>query len=165
MISWKTRSAEERALLSPSFCSTLLWEAAAAYSLDVGVSLPFEISFLVLPMVLHRETRESLPHAVSTSLAVWLEKYPLARSHVGERARTLMPFTKDAIIFGGTHGLLDLSQGAISARGDWRKAINTELSDSTAEVRTCARRAEFVGRWLARTGSPGTVMALLGVKP
>jgi hypothetical protein len=143
----------------------LLWEAAAAYSTAAGVSLPFEVSFVVLPMVLHRETRESLPRAVSTSLAVWLEENPLARSRVGDRARTLMPFTKDAIIFGGIHGLLDLSQGAVLAREDWKKAIAMELRDSTAEVRVCARRAEFVGRWFAGTGSPGTVMALLGVKP
>jgi hypothetical protein len=38
-------------------------------------------------------------------------------------------------------------------------------NQASDEVRECAKRAEFVGKWLAQTGSAPTVLALLGVRP
>ena len=165
MISWINRPAEERALLNPSFCSCLLWQASTGYENASDTPLPFDVAFLVLPMVLHCQTRESLPKTVKTSLAVWLDENPLSRSRVGDRARKLSPFTKDAMMFGGVHGLFKLNDGAITANRGWKKRIATDLKDSTDEVQTCVKRAEFLGKWFAAAGSPGTVMAILGVRP
>jgi hypothetical protein len=165
MTPWISRPTEERSLLNPSFCSCLLWQASSGYETAAAAPLPLDIAFLVLPIVLHHETRESLPKGVRTSLAVWLDDYPLSRSRVADRARILLPFTKDALMFGGIHGLLSLRDAAIAANPDWRKRIVASLKDSTDEVRLCAKRAEFVGKWFAAAGSAGTVMAILGVRP
>jgi hypothetical protein len=165
MSQWTSRPAEERALLNPSFCSCLLWQASVGYEGATHMPLPFDISFLVLPTVLHRETRESLPKVVRTSLAVWIDDNPLARSRIADRARTLVPFTKEAMMYGGLHGLFEFQGGAISANLEWKKRIAADLKDSTDEVRSCAKRAEFVGKWLASSGSSSTVMAILGVRP
>ena len=165
MISWSRQTAEERSLLNPSFCGRLLWHASSAYENASQAPLPFDLAFLVLPVVLHRETRQSLPKTAKTSLAVWLDENPLSRSRVGDRARTLAPFTKDALMFGGVHELLRLKDGRITADVGWKKRIATDLKDSTDEVRTCAKRAEFVGKWFAAAGSSDTVMAMFGVRP
>lgn len=159
------RSPEERALLNPSFCAVLLWHAAGAHSSSSGETLRFETAFLVPPLVLHRETREALPNAVTTPLAAWLEGHPLARSRVPELARTLVPFTKEALTFGGAHGFLDLRAGRVATTPGWKNKVAAILRASGAEVRECARRSEFVGRWFARTGDASTVMALMGVRP
>ena len=37
--------------------------------------------------------------------------------------------------------------------------------DATDEVRACIKKAEFVGKWFARSGDYTTVMALWGVAP
>jgi hypothetical protein len=84
------RSAEERALLNPAFCSCLLWQAAVGYESTMKEPLPFDISFLVLPLVLHRATRESLPNSIRTSLATWLDENPLSRSQIADNARVLV---------------------------------------------------------------------------
>jgi hypothetical protein len=165
MTPWITRPSEERSLLNPSFCSCLLWQASVGYESTLKVPLPFDIAFLVLPIVLHRGTRESLPRAARTSLAVWINDNPLARSRVADRARVLVPFTKEAMTFGGIHGLLDLTGVAVRANSRWKKPIVADLANSTNEVRDCAKRAEFVGKWLAGSGSSGTVMAIFGVRP
>jgi len=162
---WIARPVEERGLLSPSFFSCLLWHASLGYWGVAALPIPFEISFLVLPMVLHRETREALPKTISTSLAVWIGDNPLSRSHVAVRARTLAPFTKEAMMFGGIHGLFDMTGGPITANTSWKKRITTEMKTSTDEVRTCFKRAEFIGRWFASAGSAETVIAILGVRP
>jgi hypothetical protein len=107
--------------------------------------------------------RSTLPRIVQTSLAVWVHGNPLSR--LADRASTLSPFTRDAMMFGGLHGLFDLRGITITPNRDWRKRIAADLKDSTDEVRTCSKRAEFVGRWLANAGSPSTVMAILGVRP
>jgi hypothetical protein len=165
MSQWAIRPVEERALLNPSFCSCLLWYASVGHESTAHAPLPFDISFLVLPIVLHRETRESLPKAVRTSLPVWVDENPLARSRVADRASALARFTKEAMMFGGLYGLFELNGGAIAANLGWKKRIAADLRDSTDEVRFCAKRAEFVGKWLASSGTPSTVMAILGVRP
>ena len=165
MIPWSSRSAEERALLNPSFSSVLLWHAAIGHVAEGTGALPFGTAFLVLPLVLHRGTREALPKSVATSLPVWLEDYPLVRARMAERARLLVPYTKEALLFGGTRGLLSVSSDSVSAEPTWQRKINAEMQKSSDEVRACARKAGFMGRWFARAGSPATVMALLGVRP
>jgi hypothetical protein len=165
MMAWSSRPGEEKALLSPSFCSMLLWSAAGGYSSGAGGPLPLDVTFLVLPIVLHCETRELLPKAVTTSLAVWLAEHPLARSRIAERAARLVAFTKEALMFGGLHGLLDLAGGSVTANADWKSKVAGALRSPSDEVRACAKRADFVGKWFAKAGSPATVMALVGVKP
>lgn len=165
MTPWAERSREERALLNPGFCASLLWHAARGYSDASDSALSFEESFLVLPLVLHRETRETLPRDTRTSLAVWLADHPLARGRIATRARLLVSFTKEALLLGGVHGFLRLEAGGLQGDGTWKRAVNRALGESSNEVRGCARRAGFVGKWFAETGSAPTVLALIGVRP
>jgi len=165
MTPWSQRSREERALLNPGFCATLLWHAARGY-LGVGRgSLPFEEAFLILPFVLHRDTREALPRNTRTSLAVWLEENPLARGRIAMRARLLVTFTKEGMAFGGVHGIIRLNEGRLHADEAWKRSVTLSLKESSEEVRRCAKSAEFVGKWLALAGSSSTVLALMGVRP
>lgn len=164
MMAWIERSREERILLNPALCAELLWYAARGCVRD-GDGLSFEEGFLILPFVLHRRTREELPRAKQTSLAVWLDANPLVRGRIATRAQLLVPFTKEAMTFGGVHGLLQIEDGQLQAVDAWRLSVNRAIRASSDEVRECAKRAEFVGKWFAATGSPSTVMALMGVRP
>lgn len=165
MNAWTSRPREERALLNPAFSASLVWHAARGYAGSCDGALSFEESFLVLPFVLHRGTRESLPRDTRTSLAVWLQTNPLAPGRITVRARMLVPYTKEALMFGGLHGFLKLDRGRVHAGSSWTRATSLALSDSSDEVRTCASRAEFIGKWFAKTGNPSTVLALIGVRP
>jgi hypothetical protein len=127
--------------------------------------MAIELSFLVLPFVLHRETRESLPRNITTSLSTWLAEHPIVRSRLGERAAMLRSFTRDALVFGGSHDLLILDQGGIRPNADMKKRVTTCLKSTSDEVRDCAKRAEVLGRWFERAGGAETVMSLLGVRP
>lgn len=165
MTPWTSRTPEERALLNPSFLSLLFWHAANGHMAESGSRLSFATSFLILPLVLHRETRESLPRSVITSVPVWLEESPFVRARIAERARMLAQYTKEALMFGGMRGFLTISPDAVSAEVTWESAVKAELKRSSDEVRSCAKRALFLGRWFSRAGSPMTLMALMGVRP
>ena len=119
----------------------------------------------MLPFVLHRETREALPRSSRTSLAVWIDENPLARGRVANHARLLVSFTKEALMFGGVHGLIRLDEGRVWAQTTWRRAVNRTLTKSSDEVKACAKRAAFIGKWFAQAGSAATVCALIGVRP
>lgn len=165
MTPWHARSLEERNLLNAGFCSTLLWHAAQGYAAERNTPLAIELSFLVLPFVLHRETRESLPRTTATSLPSWLVEHPIVRTRMGGRAAMLRTFTREALVFGGTHGLLSLGPDGVRANAAMKKRVVAGIKTTSDEVRDCARRAEFLGRWLENAGGPETVMALVGVGP
>lgn len=165
MTSWLLRSHEERVLLNPGFCVNLLWNAARGYASESSNGLSFEESFLILPFVLHRETREKLPRSSRTSLAVWLEENPLARNRIASRAQLLVPFTKEALTFGGLHGFIRLNGGKLYAENTWKNEVSRALTESSDEVRMCIKRADFVGKWFAQTGGTSTVFALIGIRP
>lgn len=164
---WSERPPEVQRLLNPGFCSLLLWYSARGHAeadrSQAGIS--FEECFLVLPIILHRETRESLPMQVRTSLPVWIGRNPLAPITIADRARALVPFTKEALRFGGIYGAFKFNQAIVHANPDWKRHMATALENTSEEVHACARQAHFVGRWFARTGNAETVMSLLGVKP
>ncbi len=169
MSPWKGRPQEEVALLNPAFASTGLWSAARGYlKTDVPGrpdALPFALAFLVLPLVLHRLTRESLPTSIRTSVAVWASQNPLLRARLSERVHALVPFTRAALLFGGTHGFVSLPGSNVVPNEAWKGKVTKVLKDCTDEVRLCIHRAEFVGRWLATAGDPGTALSLFGVQP
>lgn len=165
MMPWTERSIEERNLLNPGFCAMLMWQAADGYAAARSAPMSIELSFLVLPFVLHMETRKSLPINIRTSLPTWLAEQPIVRTRLGERAATLQAFTKESLIFGGSHGLLALAYDGVRANENMKKHVNGALKSTSDEVRECATRAKFLGRWLESAGGPSTVMALLGVRP
>lgn len=165
MTPWRERSLEERNLLNPGFCATLLWHAAQGHAVERNTPMAIELAFVVLPFVLHRETRESLPRAITTSLPIWLSEHPILQIRLGERAASLRSFTREALVFGGSHGLLSLRQDGVRANAEMKRRVTTALKDTSDEVRECAKRAEFLGRWFEKAGNTETVLVLLGVRP
>lgn len=164
---WSQRPPEEQRLLNPSFCAVLLWHSARAHAetRKVASGIPFEECFLVLPMLLHREIRESLPKKLTTSLPVWIGRNPLAPSIIADRARALVPFTKEALRFGGAYGVLKFNGATIFANPDWRLQMTEATQNTSDEVRACAKRADFLGKWFSKTGDAETVLSFLGVQP
>ncbi|MAR71002.1 MULTISPECIES: three component ABC system middle component [unclassified Halomonas] len=165
MTAWNERSREERTLLNPGYCANLLWHATRGHALFDGTALAFEEAFLVLPLVLDRRTREALPRDTRTSLATWLEGDVLARGRIASRAQLLAEFTKEALLFGGVHGLFSIYEGQVVGVDGWRTSVRKSLRDSSDEVRETVKKAEFVGKWFAHAGAAATVLALIGVRP
>ena len=166
MMAWSERPREIQSLLNPAFCAQLLWRTARtlAVSDSSRSGLDFSLVFLVLPMCLHKEIRSALPGNVSTSMAVWVLRTPLAPAILADRAIALVSTTKEALVFGGIYGLLRFDGTTLVSNGDWAPDFPKAKFQSD-EVRLCTRAAEFLGRWFARTGNAETVLAILGVQP
>jgi len=159
------RSREESHLLNAAFCAVLSLRVAEGYSAEAARGMPFAILFIAMPILLHSATREALPRNTRTSLASWLESNAALRAGLADRARALVPFVREGILFGALHGALQLSGQGLVIPGRVVEPPEALTASATANAKSCLERARFVGRWLARAGSPETVMTLWGVRP
>lgn len=171
MTAWHDRTIEERNLLNPAFCAVILWFLAKGYRTEADAlaesqsQLPLALAFVGSSFVLRGQTRRKLPTTIRTSLPSWVCEHPLDRSAVAKGVEVLRPYVREAIMFGTQSGLLGLTGASVTADDNAQRRINKYVRQSTPEVKECASRAEFVGRWLMKCGTPSTVLSLLGMQP
>ncbi len=125
--------------------------------------MPYAAAFIVLPVVLHKETRDAFPTSISTKLHVWLQEHQVARVGLSNRAKGLVPYSREALIYSLSSSLLVVSQEGLLVPAEGKVRLPKWEKDS--EVSVCAKRARFLGRWFARAGDTTTVFALLGIVP
>lgn len=164
MTAWIDRTIEERSLLNPAFCTSLIWHFASAVGHGQR-ALTFAETYLVLPMILPKNSREALPRSTRTSLATWIDENSSFQATLAVRSRAMVPFTKEALIFGGTRRFLQISTDAVHASVEWKRSATSTFRQSSPETQDCLKKATFLGKWFLETGTANTVMALLGVRP
>ena len=171
MRAWEDRTIEERNLLNPAFCAVILWFLAKGYHTEANAlsepqnQIPITLAFVGSSFVLRGQTRRALPTTTRTSLPSWVTEHPLQRSAVAKGVEVLRPYVREAIMVGAQQGILGLAGGAtLMSELNAKRRINKYLRQATPEVQECASRAEFVGRWLMKSGTPSTVLSLLGMQ-
>ena len=163
---WSTRVVEEANLFNPAFCATLLAKTADEYHKKTQRPLPFALTFLVLPIVLHRATRIALPGSTVTSLLPWIQDN---REHLVDfalRVRRLRDITREALLFGTQHETLELTADGDLAVGGKRQSVTERRTGLfTDEARDCVERSGFIGRWFAAAGTTSNIYAAWGIAP
>lgn len=159
---FESRPMEVANLLNPAFCGEILLRAVTQYRTTSGRAFPYALAFLVLPIVLHKRTRESIPPRTRQQLHAWLQEHQDVRVGFSERAKEMVPFTNETVIF-----LLQLNQLSISDRGELfiSRRSRTRRVQTTAEIDDCYSKASLIGRWFARSGAVENIFAMWGVKP
>jgi len=160
---WNKRPIEVAHLLNPAFCSIILSESVLGYNQEFGNTMPYSLSFLVLPLVLHKPTRDLLPKTIATKFHSWVHQNQAIRVGFHIRTKQLVPFTKEALHWGVSSGMLVFSgQGSLDASKQKFDSFNWPL-DSEPEI--CKKKAHFIGKWLTRAGDSATIFAIMGIKP
>ena len=162
---WTERPKEEAHLLNPAFCCITLASAIRGYMGARNEGLPVPIVFMVLPIVLHKPTRDALPHNIRTSMAAWLQEKSAMRVMFYERLISLKPHTIEAIQYGMLFDWLLPKEGGLLETSLKDSTINQAIAKSSDEARDCIMRARFVGKWFAAVGTTYTAMAFWGIRP
>ncbi|WP_435113701.1 three component ABC system middle component [Nocardiopsis synnemataformans] len=161
MTSWAKRSPIAAVMVNPALIATILAAAADGHYKENKQGMPWSLSFVVVPMVLHLPTRRALPNSTRTHLSAWTAKNPVMRSGFPARAQELVGPVKEGTRFGLAHGALKfVGEGRL--RSAYRKPRGFQTPE---ELDRILRKANLVGRWLAKVDSPVTVFAVLGVAP
>ncbi|MEL7360523.1 MAG: three component ABC system middle component [Bacteroidota bacterium] len=161
MTPWDDRPPEVAYLFNPAFCALLLRHAIKDYARERGEGMPLGLAALVLPVVLHGRTRRALPASTITHLHAWLEDNPEVQIGLAQRVESIAPHTREAILFALQRQVLTVTDGLLTAPTVRLRAYAPDLG---SEAEACVRRAGFLGRWLARSGSPATILALWGLR-
>jgi hypothetical protein len=162
---WAERTREEAHLLNPAFCCVNLTSACAGYSESNGQSLPFALAFIILPVILHKNTRESLPRDSRTSIPTWLQNHAEARLGFYERLMSLKAHTREAIRYGMAFDWLVMDDSGVIRCVAPDALINRAIRLLDGDARHCVSRARFLGKWLSTSASTETTMALWGIRP
>lgn len=144
--------------------SVLLWSFGRGYQDEVLGQLPlFHLSFLVLPIVLHRPTLDLVSGTLASSgLGKFIEKFERNREDlmaVHTRALAMRRLSLEAVSTGIAAGLLSLNYDQAVLR-----ANDVRLQKPTERIKPYTAAADKLGRWMARV-PPATVFSLLRVRP
>jgi hypothetical protein len=162
---WIERTREEAHLLNPAFCCAAMTSSIAGYSKANNRLMPLAITFMVLPIVLHKHTRELLPRTVRTSIPAWLQEHTEVRLGFHKRLMSLKPYTREAIRYGLHHNWIMIDDSGLlhCVLSDTQISnINRSLD---GDAQHCISQAHFIGKWFADSIATETLMALWGVRP
>lgn len=155
---WDRRSVEERSLFNPAFLALLILEAARGHESEGSQSLPFPLAFLAVGLGTHDQVQETLPTTIATSMFAWLRDQPLSQLQVISRTREFAPHTREAIRLGLQIDALRLaSHGGIQPG-----SILTDKALRPLRQSQNLKGSFFAGRWFARAGDSGTILAAWG---
>ncbi len=98
-LEWSQRPSEEARNLNPAFCGELLFRAISDYRKLKPQPFSFALSFLILPIALHKPTRDHLPGRASTAFVGWLADHGPLLAQLPDRVLRLVPVTREALLF------------------------------------------------------------------
>lgn len=162
MSSWEKRPIEIANLFNPSFCSLIIYEAVKGYTQESGKGMPYPLLFLLLPIILHKKSREELPRSIATKFHVWLEQHQHLKIDFTIRTRKMVSYTKEGLIFGMQMGILQFDEEGRALNQD---ALKNSKNEFSPEIIECYRRSRFLGRWLSTAGDTTTIYMMWGICP
>ena len=163
-IPWTERPAEEARILNPAFCAELIGRTVQEYHGTRPEALGMVTTFLVLPLTLHRPTREALPRRANKVFVGWVAENAALLAELPERTRRLRPISREALLFALRHRLLALEGGGLLPGTDPVPRA-ARLNASTDDVKAAQRAAALLGRWFAGQSAQTTILQAMGVAP
>lgn len=163
---WHDRPIEEANLFNPAFLCALLHEFLKDYAKTQAGGAPMTVVTIAMTATLHRASRERLPNRTVTPLYAWLQDNEDLLIGFASRAKNIVPYVKEGILFGLATETLAVGSGHNLMPGVKKATFPKPFIDTTtAEMKSIIDRAKFMGRWLSNSGSEISVSAAWGVKP
>ena len=159
---WDRRPIEIRNLFNPAFCGLVLFRALQGYEEEDTRGMPFSLSLLVLPLCLHKDSREVIAGSSRSYLLKTAEKNQQIMVGFPDRAAQMLPYALEGFGLLMERGCLIVAEdGRIQTVPDKvRKTIK-----GTDETVSCQRVARIVGREFARIADRVTVYTTFRIRP
>ena len=164
MENWEDRSQIVANLLNPAFCGEIIRRTIAAYNNnEEEIRFPFSLLHLVLPIILHKKTRENMPQRSSTYFHSWVDENEYLFIDFACRVKELMPYTNESLKFLLLHNVANIDDhGKIEIVQYTRRNPTGDHSD---EVKMIYKKAELLGKWFRLTGNEQTIYMFLKTRP
>lgn len=163
-IPWPDRPPEEARNFNPAFCSELIFRAVAESYRARALPFNFALSFLILPLTLHKPTRDVLPGRASVAFAGWIAEKNTLLADLPNRINRLRPISREAILFSIQHNLLAIQDGGLIP-GSCPFRLTIRPAQTTEDANDARSAAGLLGRWFANQSSASSIMQGMGVAP
>jgi hypothetical protein len=161
---WQERSIITANLLNPAFCGEVIRRTIVSFNdNEKEQRFQFILTFLILPIVLHKRTRQKMPMRSTTYFHSWVEENEALFIGFADRARQMLPYTKEAISFLMIHNAVSMDENGLMEVPTYRRA--TPKGDKIEEINEIYKKAELLGKWLRLTGNPQTIFMFLKIRP
>lgn len=159
---WDQRPFEIRNLFNPAFCGLVLFRSLHGYEEQDARGMPFSLSLLVLPLCLHKDSREVIASSPRSYLLKTTENNQEVMVGFADRAAQMLPYAFEGF------GLL-MERGCIAIADDGRiQTVRDKVRKTvkgTDETVSCQKVARIVGREFARIADRATVYTTFGIRP
>lgn len=163
MKAWNQRNPIVANLLNPAFCGEVLRRSANSYNKTTNTNFPFAFSFIILPILLHKATRDRMPKTTRSYLFAWVEDNEDLFYNFSLRAKQMVPFTKEAILFLIKNELVEIDgKGQLIVTP---KRIKKYSGEDLEEVNTILKKSEMLGKWLSHNSSINSVFSFFRITP
>lgn len=159
---WDRRPFEIRNLFNPAFCGLVLFRSLHGYEEEDARGMPFSLSLLVLPLCLHKDSREVIASSPRSYLLKTTEKNQQVMVGFADRVTQMIPYAFEGL------GLL-MERGCIVVANDGRiQTVHNKVRGTvkgTDETVSCQKVARILGREFARIADRATVYTTFGIRP
>ncbi|SFJ42626.1 three component ABC system middle component [Olleya namhaensis] len=160
---WEERTAILANLLNPAFCGEILRRFIKGYNDKSDNKASFILCFIVLPLVLHKETREELPKTTANHLLTWIDSKDALFINFPNRVKDMKPYTKEALMFLlNQEAIFFNEESKIETVSFRKKKFNGEGIEEVEEI---LKKAEFLGKWLTKSEDIKTLFSFLRITP
>ena len=163
-LSWPERPPEEAANLNPAFCAELIGGAVSEFNRARMTPLNMATAFVVLPLTLHKSTRDRLPSRANAVFATWVAEHNALLAELPDRVNRLRPVSREALLFALRHRLLTVQDGEL-VPGEQSTRATAKTTPSTDDVDGARRAANLIGRWFGNQGTQTGVLQGMGIAP
>lgn len=161
MIPWEKRPREITTLLNPAFCGEIILECIAVYNRVLG-SFPFPLLFLILPIILHQKTRDTMP-SKSKQMHMWIQIHKEILIGFSDRARNLVPITIESLAFLLHVNALKVDKnGNIESNTKW---IRRKISERDLEITDCLSKSRYLAKMFSSSGTLATIFTMWRIRP
>ncbi len=159
---WASRPRDIRNLFNPAFCGVVLARSIEGFTATANKPMPFSLTLLILPLCLHKRSRETFKASNKSYLAKIIENHPELQAGLAERARGLMPYTLEAYGLLMTTNTVEVLEdgGVVLKDGGIKKTIS-----GSAETKDCQTVAKSLGKKFAVMNDRATIYTSFGLRP
>ena len=162
MKSWNDRSREVAYLLNPAFCGRIIYNVVKVYYDETKRPMPFPIIYIILPIVLHKKTRNKLNS--TTQMQVWIKRNPDLLIGFAERTRSLIDITNESLEFLMQAKLIKMNNNADLSISRTTKALS-KTKYTTDEFKECIKKSTGLAKWFAKSGTVESIYTNWGIRP
>lgn len=157
---WEERPVTIAHLLNPAFCGEVIRRCIFGYQKAKDSAMPFHLAFLVLPIILNKRIRESLPKTSGKNFVSWIEENQIIKKDLPSIIKSVIPYSRECIMFLMMYRIINLNDN-----GDFEAVTKSKDLNEDNEVTECYKKAQLLGKFFAKAGTSQFIFINLGIKP